>query len=107
MSKFNDKAVALKYRKDRDRAPVIVASGGGSIANKIIELADLNGVPIYKDTTTATILSQLKMGQEIPVNLYSVIANIYIAIMETADEIKQHPSQNHKTQPLPLEEAAI
>ena len=29
MSKFNDKAVALKYRRDKDKAPVIVAAGSG------------------------------------------------------------------------------
>jgi FlhB-like protein len=87
MSKFNDKAVALKYREERDRAPVIVAAGKGAIAQKIIEIADSRGVPIYKDSATATILSQLKVGQQIPVDLYSVVASIYVAIVEMADEM--------------------
>ncbi|GHU85128.1 hypothetical protein FACS1894198_2380 [Clostridia bacterium] len=87
MSKFNDKAVALKYKKERDQAPVIVAAGKGPIAQKIIEIADSKGVPIYKDTATASILSQLKIGQQIPVDLYGVIASIYVAIVEMADEM--------------------
>ncbi|MDR2817781.1 MAG: EscU/YscU/HrcU family type III secretion system export apparatus switch protein [Oscillospiraceae bacterium] len=98
MSKFNDKAVALKYREERDRAPVIVAAGKGSIAQKIIEIADLKGVPIYKDSATATILSQLKVGQQIPVDLYSVVASIYVAIIEMAEEMsagKRVPQQVH------------
>ncbi|GHV30118.1 hypothetical protein FACS189481_3910 [Clostridia bacterium] len=96
MSKFNDKAVALKYRKERDQAPVIVAAGKGPIAQKIIEIADSNGVPTYKDTATASILSQLKVGQQIPVDLYGVIASIYVAIVEMADEMsvsKRVPQQ--------------
>ena len=47
MSRSNkNKAVALKYNTDRDLAPVIIASGYGEIANKIIEIAEQNGIPV-------------------------------------------------------------
>lgn len=71
------KAVALKYGAN-DGAPVIVASGMGYMAEKIVEAAADSGVPIYEDTSLATVLTQLKLGQEIPEELYRAIVDIYV-----------------------------
>ena len=38
------------YLVDKNIAPVIVASGIGHIAEKIVEIAGENKVPIYEDT---------------------------------------------------------
>lgn len=71
------KAVALQYGAN-DAAPVIVASGMGYLAEKIVEVAADNGVPIYEDTSLATVLTQLQLGQEIPEELYKAIVEIYV-----------------------------
>ena len=71
------KAVALQYEIG-DGAPVIVASGMGYMAEKIVEVAADSGVPIYEDNSLATILTQLKLGQEIPQELYKAIVEIYV-----------------------------
>ena len=71
------KAVALQYEVG-DGAPVIVASGMGYLAEKIVEVAAGSGVPIYEDNSLATILTQLKLGQEIPQELYQAIVEIYV-----------------------------
>ena len=71
------KAVALQYGPG-DAAPVIVASGMGYLAEKIVETAADNGVPIYEDNSLSTILTQLKLGQEIPEELYKAIVEIYV-----------------------------
>ena len=71
------KAVALQYEVG-DGAPVIVASGMGYMAEKIVEVAADSGVPIYEDNSLATILTQLKLGQEIPQELYQAIVEIYV-----------------------------
>ena len=71
------RAVALHYGPD-DTAPVVVASGMGYLAEKIVDLAQENGVPVYEDDSLATILSQLRLGQEIPPELYQAIVDIYI-----------------------------
>ena len=55
------KAVALQYGEG-DMAPVIVASGMGYMAEKIVETAADNGVPIYEDNSLATVLTQLELG---------------------------------------------
>ena len=71
------KAVALQYGPG-DTAPVIVASGMGYMAEKIVETAADCGVPIYEDNSLSTILTQLQLGQEIPESLYQAIVEIYV-----------------------------
>ena len=71
------KAVALQYSPG-DNAPVIVASGMGYLAEKIVETAADCGVPIYEDNSLSTILTQLQLGQEIPESLYQAIVEIYV-----------------------------
>lgn len=71
------KAVALQYGPG-DNAPVIVASGMGYMAEKIVETAADCGVPIYEDNSLSTILTQLQLGQEIPESLYQAIVEIYV-----------------------------
>lgn len=71
------RAVALSYGPD-DNAPVVVASGMGYLAEKIVEVAAENGVPVYEDNSLATMLSQLSLGQEIPDSLYRAIVEIYV-----------------------------
>ena len=75
------KAVALHYG-DSDNAPVVVASGMGYMAEKIVETAQENGVPVYEDNSLATILAQLKLGQEIPEELYRAIVEIYVYFLK-------------------------
>lgn len=82
MSEFNEvlnkKAVALSYDEDKKAAPVIVASGMGYLAQKIVETAEKNGVPVYEDNSLATMLTQLDLGSEIPEELYQAIVDIYL-----------------------------
>lgn len=77
----SSKAVALHYG-DSDNAPVVVASGMGYMAEKIVETAQESGVPIYEDNSLATILAQLKLGQEIPEELYRAIVEIYVYFLK-------------------------
>lgn len=75
------RAIALQY-EGADRAPVVVASGMGHLAEKIVEVAVANGVPVYEDNSLATMLSRLELGQEIPASLYQAIVDIYIYFLE-------------------------
>ncbi len=72
------KAVALKYDSDKDKAPVVVASGMGYMAERITEAAMKAGVPVYEDDSLATLLSQLKLGAPIPEDLYRAVVEIYL-----------------------------
>ena len=61
----NGAAVALKYNPEQDYTPVVVASGHGKVAERIINLAEENGVPVFRDDSTAAMLTMLEVGQEI------------------------------------------
>lgn len=71
------KAVALSYDENSQAAPVIVASGCGYMAEKIVEIANENGVPVYEDNSLATVLTQLDLGTQIPEELYQAVVDIY------------------------------
>ena len=78
-------AVALKYADDGLEAPVVIASGRGEIAEKILEMAHQEKVPVYKDQSLAQVLASLEMGTEIPPELYQAVAQV-IAFVWQIDE---------------------
>lgn len=73
-------AAALRYSPEKDRAPKIVAVGKGEIAEKMIEKAGENDIPIYEDAELAHILNCFNLGDEIPPELYEVVAEILVFI---------------------------
>ena len=70
------KAVALKYNREKDMAPKVTAKGTGLIAEKILELADKEGIPVAEDPDLVTALAQLDFYDEIPPVLYRAVAEI-------------------------------
>lgn len=82
-------AVALKYNPDMNYAPVVVASGLGELAKKIVGIADANGVPVYRDDSTAAMLVMLNAGESVPPELYQIVATIYAEIVFAANEEKK------------------
>ncbi len=81
-------AVALKYNPEKDYSPIVVAAGHGHVAERIITLADESGVPVYRDDSTAAVLTMLDVGQGIPPEMYSVVAGIYVEVMKLAGETR-------------------
>jgi flagellar biosynthesis protein len=81
----NLKAAALRYDPDNDRAPHIVASGSGYAAQRILKTAVENGIAIYHDDSAATMLAKLHCGKEIPPELYQIVVDIYLILLDTAD----------------------
>ncbi len=90
-------AVALQYGAG-DSAPVVVASGMGYMAEKIVETASEAGVPIYEDNSLATALAQLKLGQEIPEELYKAIVEIYVYFLNFDPDEREKKEQEKKAQ---------
>ena len=76
-----DRAVALRY-DPTNGAPVIVESGMGYLAERIVETASEAGVPVYEDNSLATVLSQMELGKEIPEELYQAIVEIYLYFLK-------------------------
>lgn len=81
MSQFEklQKAAALKYSENTpESAPVVVAAGTGYTAQQIIDIAEKTGVPVFRDNSLASLLSQMECGTEIPKELYHAIVDIYV-----------------------------
>lgn len=96
------RAVALQY--GAGAAPVVVASGMGYLAEKIVEVAADNGVPVYEDNSLATMLSQLELGQEIPPALYQAIVDIYVYFLEFDPAHPDKPRRPRGPSPVPQRE---
>ncbi len=80
-------AVAIAYDPG-DTAPKIVASGKGNIADKIIDKAQENGIPLHKDDKLADTLSLLELGDYIPPELYEVVAQVLLFV-DRLDHLKE------------------
>lgn len=74
-------AVALSYTEE-DSAPTVVAAGRGQVAENIVNKAIDAGVPVHADPTLAHALNMLQIGQEIPTELYNVVAQILIYVKD-------------------------
>ena len=63
-----NKAVALKYNAQEDLAPIVIASGYGDVAKRIIEVAESRGIPVFRDDSAVSLLCMLEVGSNIPPN---------------------------------------
>ena len=70
------RAVALRYDASREQAPRILAAGSGHIAQRILEIAREQGVPIHEDADLVQALSALDLGAQIPETLYRAVAEV-------------------------------
>jgi FlhB-like protein len=75
-------ACALKYAEEEDQTPVVVASGEGDLAERIVRAAKDYGIPIVRDVPLAQALRQLEVGDVIPEALYEAVAEILRAAWE-------------------------
>mgnify|MGYP003310229415 CR=1 FL=1 len=72
-------AVALSYDVG-DTAPKILATGKGYVAERMIEVAKQENVPLHQDAKLANTLSKLEIGDYIPKELYGVVAEILVFV---------------------------
>jgi flagellar biosynthesis protein len=79
-------AVALHY--DKTGAPRVVAKGKGSIGEKIIEVAKAHAIPIEENEVLAGALSNVELGDEIPVELYKAVAEVLIFVLGLSGRIR-------------------
>lgn len=74
-------AVALKYDQDKNRAPQVVAKGKDLIAQRIVRIAEENGVYTMENPPLARALyAQVDVGREIPFELYDAVAEVLTVV---------------------------
>jgi flagellar biosynthesis protein len=76
MNEEADIAIALKYDKEKDAAPRVVAKGMRLKAEKIREIAREYKIPIMKNIPLANALYRIDVGQEVPEELYDAVAEV-------------------------------
>jgi flagellar biosynthetic protein FlhB/flagellar biosynthesis protein len=69
-------AIAIKYDKEKDQAPRVVAKGLQFKAEKIREIAKQYGIPVMKNVNLANALYRVEVGEEIPEALYDAVAEV-------------------------------
>ena len=70
-------AVGLKYDRDSNEAPIVVAKGADFLAERIKEIARENHVEIVENKPLARMLyHNVDIGSEIPPELYQLVAEI-------------------------------
>jgi len=82
-------AAALRYEQGKQKAPVVVAKGSGIVAENIIEMAKSHGIPLQENPELVQVLMKLEINQEIPAELYQVVAEILAMIYRASQQY--HP----------------
>jgi len=86
------KAAALKYDEITGNAPTVVAKGKGNIAEIIIKKAKEFDVPIFANEALVNSLMDLEIDHEIPVELYTAVADTFIWLMKNEKNFAKKPS---------------
>ncbi|USG65314.1 EscU/YscU/HrcU family type III secretion system export apparatus switch protein [Brevibacillus ruminantium] len=75
-------AAVIRYDQERDYIPTVTAQGRGHLAEKIMEMARQNDIPLQEDSLLVRNLIDMDLGENIPPQLYSVVAEILLLIEE-------------------------
>ena len=70
------KAVAIEYERGGNQAPLVTASGSGSIAEQILQIAFDRGIKVRQDAELVEILSLVEVDSPIPLEAFAAVAEI-------------------------------
>ena len=82
-------AIALNF--DGVGAPTVSAKGTGLTGEKIMQLAKEHGIPLHEDSSLAKTLSCIPIGEEIPVEVFEIVAEVlaYIYFLDEEQSAKK------------------
>ena len=89
MAEDADIAIALKYDREKDNAPRVVAKGMRLKAEKIREIAKQYNIPFMKNVSLAGALYRVDVGQEVPEELYDAVAEVLNFVFALQQEQKK------------------
>jgi len=69
-------AIALRYNEDKEAAPRVLAKGSGKTAQKILDIALEQKIPVREDPDLVEALAKLDVGSLIPTELYPAVAEV-------------------------------
>lgn len=75
-------AIALRYVRTENHAPLVVAKGVDLIALKIREVAEKHEIPVVEDKLLArSLYDKVEVDQHIPPEFYRAVANVILYLM--------------------------
>ena len=89
------RAIALKYDIGKSRAPRIIATGKGVIAEKILKVAEENKIPFFEDKSLTDLLAKLELDVEIPPELFTLVAEV-LAVVYQMDKMAKKRKRMQK-----------
>ena len=76
-------AVALRYKPEKDNAPIVLAKGQDSLALRIIGVAEEHNVTVVENIPLARALyAQAELNREIPPEFYNAVAEVLVYIFK-------------------------
>ncbi|WP_075980943.1 EscU/YscU/HrcU family type III secretion system export apparatus switch protein [Bacillus massilinigeriensis] len=82
-------AIALGYDPEGSDSPHVLAKGKGIIADNIITKAEENNIPIQEDPSLVSLLSKLNINENIPDELYQVVAELFAFVYRIDQKIDE------------------
>lgn len=84
-------AIALRYVRDKDAAPMVLAKGQDLVALKIREIAEANGIPVFEDVALArSMYKQVSVDSVIPSQFYQAVAELVRIVYAKKPSTKAH-----------------
>lgn len=77
------RAVGLQYEHGTDEKPFVVTRGEGVVAEEILRIARENQIPIHQDHGLVDTLFRLDYMQEIPEELFCLVAEVLVFAYQT------------------------
>ncbi|MBK1841524.1 EscU/YscU/HrcU family type III secretion system export apparatus switch protein [Azospirillum sp. YIM B02556] len=94
-------AVALKYELGTQTLPRIVATGKGTVAEQILELAFANGVKVREDADLVEILSAIEIDSDIPVEAIAAVAEVLAHVYRANGTLPPDPHAEDSMEDMP------
>lgn len=69
-------AVAVRYKAESDAAPRVIAKGQGLLAERILAIAETEGIHVQEDPDLLGLLAKLDVDDAIPEELYRAVAEV-------------------------------
>ncbi|MBX9456620.1 MAG: flagellar biosynthesis protein FlhB [Rhizobium sp.] len=83
-------AVALRYVREEDAAPIVLAKGTDLIALKIRSVAEAHGIPVFEDPPLArSMFAQVSVDSVIPPVFYKAIAELIQRIYSSKNKSRR------------------
>lgn len=83
-------SIALRYNREIDSAPIVLAKGADVLAMNIRKIAKENDIPIIENKPLARfIYKEVEVNKEVPEEMYSAVAEVLVAVYKIKNRYKK------------------